>query len=250
MEHKKLIIFDLDGTLTESKSAIDAEMSELLVKLLKKKKVAVISGGSYKLFQQQFISNLKCPKELLKNLFLFPTCSTSFYRFSEDSSWVKVYEEALTEEEKRKILVAFLKTFQEINYTHPEKTYGEIIEDRVSQVTFSALGQQTPLELKQKWDPKREKRQHMKAVLEKHLPEFEIRIGGTTSIDVTRKGIDKAYGIKQIEKHLGIPKEQMLFIGDALFTGGNDYPVKETGVECIEVSGVEDCKRVIKELLA
>lgn len=245
---KELIIFDLDGTLTASKSNLKPDMAQLLEKLLEKKKVAVIGGGSYKQFRNQFVDYLNIREGLLSNLFLFPTCSTAFYRY-KDGEWKKIYEEALSKEEKEKIFNAFEKTFSELNYKHPEKTYGKIIEDRISQITFSALGQKAPLEEKQKWDPNAEKRKRIKSVLEKYIPEFEIRIGGTTSIDVTKKGIDKAYGIRQIEKHLGIPKNKMLFIGDALFPGGNDWPVKETGVECIAIKGVEECKKVIKKII-
>ncbi len=254
---KNLIIFDLDGTLAPSKAPIDSEMSSLLAKLLEKNKVAVISGCSYAQFQKQFLASLDCPTDLLKNLYLFPTCSTSFYRYSEEANsgaesageWERVYQEVLSEEEKRKILVAFLKTFKEMGYSSPKKAYGQILEDRETQITFSALGQEAPLSEKEKWDPKQEKRLALKKVLDKYLPEFEARIGGTTSIDVTRKGIDKAYGIRQIEKHLGISKKEMLFVGDALFPGGNDYPVKEAGVQCIPVSGVDDCKKVIRKML-
>ena len=42
---KRLIVFDLDGTLAPSKSSLDAEMAALLNKLLGFIKVAVISGA-------------------------------------------------------------------------------------------------------------------------------------------------------------------------------------------------------------
>ena len=44
---KKLIVFDLDGTLAESKSSLDAEMAKLLNTLLSITKVAVISDGNW-----------------------------------------------------------------------------------------------------------------------------------------------------------------------------------------------------------
>jgi phosphomannomutase len=53
---KKLIVFDLDGTLAESKSSVDAEMSELLHELLAIVKVAVISGGDWSQFEKQLLS--------------------------------------------------------------------------------------------------------------------------------------------------------------------------------------------------
>jgi len=245
---KRLIIFDLDGTLTESKSGIDGEMSDLLTKLLTEKEVAVISGGAYEQFERQLLERISCPKESLRRLYLFPTCSTSFYRYT--TGWAKVYEEALLPEEKNKIFQAFEKALTEASFRLPEKTYGKPIEDRKTQVTYSALGQKAPTEEKRAWDPDNKKRQELKQSLEKYIPEFEIRLGGTTSIDVTRKGIDKAYGISQIGKYLCITRGEMLFIGDALFEGGNDYAVKKTGVECIATTGPECTKGIIRSMLS
>jgi hypothetical protein len=115
---------------------------------------------------------------------------------------------------------------------------------RGTQVTFSALGQMAPKELKKKWNPDYKKRLKIKKALENYIPEFQINIRGTTSIDITKKGIDKVYAINQIEKHLNILKEEMLFVGDAIFPGGNDYPVKQVGIDCIEVSGPDETKRL------
>ncbi|MDD4877518.1 MAG: HAD-IIB family hydrolase [Candidatus Nanoarchaeia archaeon] len=245
---KKLIVFDLDGTLAKSKSPMDCEMASLLQELLKKKSVAVISGGSYSQYQKQFLASLNCKDEsLLKNLFLFPTCSTAFYRFEDE--WKKVYAQELSKEEKEKIFNAFEEVFMQIGFVK-ETRYGEIVEDRGSQITFSALGQQAPLELKKGWDPDSKKRLVMIEKMKKYIPEFEIKIGGTTSIDVTRQGIDKRFGIQQIEKQLGIKKEEILYIGDALFEGGNDYPVKQMGVDCIAVDSPEDTKKVIREIIS
>lgn len=245
---KKLIVFDLDGTLAKSKSPMDSEMASLLQKLLAKKAVAVISGGSYNQYQKQFLASLNCnDANLLKNLFLFPTCSTAFYRFKNE--WTKVYAEELSKEQKEKIFNAFEKVFSETGFVKETK-YGEIVEDRGSQITFSALGQQAPLELKKEWDPDSKKRLAMIERLKKYIPEFEIKIGGTTSIDVTRQGIDKRYGIQQIEKILGFKRNEILYIGDALFEGGNDYPVKQIGVDCIAVDSPEDTKREIERIIS
>lgn len=245
---KKLIVFDLDGTLAKSKSRMDEKMASLLKKLLTKKAVAVISGGSYSQYQKQFLSSLSCNEAaLLKNLFLFPTCSTAFYRF--ENGWKEVYSEKLSKEEKEKIFSAFEKVFEEIIFAKETK-YGEIVEDRGSQVTFSALGQQAPLELKKEWDPDSKKRLAIIEKLKPYIPEFEIKIGGTTSIDITRQGIDKRYGIQQIEKQLGFKRGEILFIGDALFEGGNDYPVRQLGVECIAVDSPEDTKKEIEKIIS
>lgn len=243
---KKLVVFDLDKTLAESKQPMDDEMAELVRGLLDAKKVSVISGGSFKQFQKQFVPKLTAGK--LEHLFLFPTCGSAFYRHM-NGEWTNVYTETLSVEEKATIFTAFETMFPKIGFIKPETIYGELIEDRETQVTFSAHGSIAPLHIKSVWDPDRAKRLEMIGVLETLLPEFEIRTGGTTSIDVTRKGIDKAYGILQMEKHLGIPRSEMVFVGDDLGAGGNDAPVIATGVEIVEVTDPEHTKRVIRSMM-
>src|SRR3989338_11219611 len=218
-QHKKakLVIFDLDGTITPSKSDMDEEMAGLIKNLLEKKMVAIIGGGKYEQFQKQFLAKLEVPSESFQKLFLFPTNATVFYRYVNDG-WQEVYAEKLSEEEKKRIFEAFEKTFRELNYSHPEKIYGEVVEDRETQVTFSALGQEAPVQIKEAWNKKYNiVRLKMMEILQKHLPNLEVRVGGLTSVDITRKGIDKEYGINQIKKHLGVDFNEMLFVGDALF---------------------------------
>ena len=243
---KKLIVFDLDGTLAESKSPLDAEMAALLTGLLDILKVAVISGGNWPQFQRQVLANLP-HDDHLKNLSLLPTCGTKFYRF--DSDWKKLYSEDFTNAEKEKI-ISSLKRVMESSGFKPHETWGEIIEDRGSQITFSALGQQAPIEEKKKWDADFTKRKKMKALLDKLIPEFSVRLGGTTSVDVTKPGIDKAYGIRKLRDTLGIAIDEMIFVGDALFPGGNDYPAKEAGVVSIRVRDPNESKRVIEAIIA
>lgn len=245
---KEIIVFDLDCTLTLSKQPLEKDISDLLCKLLSQKKVAVISGASYEQFKKQFVSNLVCDDQSLENLFLFPTSATSFYKF-QNGEWSIVYEEGMTSEEKAKIFEAFQESFSEVGFDKPQQTFGKIIEDRGSQITFSALGQDAPLELKKEWDPDGAKRGKIIKALSVRIPEFEIRYGGMTSIDVTKKGVDKAYGLGQIEKNLSIPISKMVFVGDSLSPGGNDHAVIKTGVEVVSVSGPEEVKTIINSLL-
>lgn len=245
----KLIIADLDGTLAKSKTPIDAEMSGLIIELLGYKEFAVISGGSYKQFQNQFLSNLQELKEKAAHLYLFPTCATSMY-VMENGKWENLYAEILAESDKKEIFNAFDIALAEYGFKKPEKLYGELIEDRTTQITFSAFGQLAPLEVKSVWDPDKTKRKAIVEYLTKCLPEgFEARIGGATSIDITKKGIDKAYGIRKIEGRLGYTREEMLFIGDDLEEQGNDYPVKTTGVKCIAVKDPEETKLVMRQII-
>jgi phosphomannomutase len=243
---KKLIVFDLDGTLAESKSPLDAEMGILLSSLIGFVKVAVISGGDWPQFKKQLLSNLP-HDEHLKNLSLLPTCGTKFFQYAGD--WEKLYSEDFTSKEKEGI-VRSLKQVVESSGFKDKQTWGEQIEDRGSQITFSALGQQAPLEKKEKWDPDFAKRKKVKASFDELMPGFSVRLGGTTSVDVTKTGIDKGYGIRKLRDILGVAIEEMIFVGDALFPGGNDYPAKEAGAESIQVRDPEEAKRVIETIIA
>jgi HAD superfamily hydrolase (TIGR01484 family) len=221
-------------------------MSELLHDLLGVVKVAVISGGDWPQFEKQVVSKLP-HDERLRELSLLPTCGTKFYQYSGD--WKKLYEEDFTEDEREKIFSSFDKALAEAGYK-AAKVWGEVIEDRGSQITFSALGQQAPLEEKNKWDPEYTKRQKIKANLDKLIPEFSVRIGGSTSLDITKPGIDKAYGIGKLRDLLHVSLQEMIYIGDALFVGGNDYPAETAGVDCIPVKGPAETKRVIQAIIA
>lgn len=243
---KKLIVFDLDGTLAVSKSSIDAEMGALLTALMGVVRVAVISGGNWPQFENQLLSNLP-HNEHLRNLYLLPTSGTKFYQYK--TGWEQLYSEDFTAEEKRKIISSLEKAIGLSNF-EPAKTWGELVEDRGSQITFSALGQQAPIEEKEKWDPDFAKRKKLKALLDPLIPEFSVHLGGTTSLDVTKPGIDKAYGIRKLRDTLGIAIQEMIFIGDALFPGGNDYPAKEAGVVSIQVRGPDESKRLIETIIA
>ena len=246
--NKKIIAFDLDGTLTESKSNLDKEMSALLCALLEKRNIAVMSGGNRKQFQKQFFAYLHCSKTQLGNLFIFPNSGASFFKFQKNN-WQKVYQYNFSQNEKTKILNAFEVAFTAISYAQPKKIYGKIIEDRKSQITFSALGQKAPLAEKEKWNKKMDIRRKLKNALKKHLREFEVRIGGLTSIDITKKGIDKAFGIKEIMKTLSVSQKDIVYIGDALYKGGNDAAVLQTGIDIIKISGPEEVKYLIRSLL-
>ncbi len=243
---KKLIVFDLDGTLAASKSSLDSEMASLLHDLLGVAKVAIISGGAWLQFEKQVLSNLP-GDDLLAKLSILPTCGTQFFQF--DGAWKKLYAEDFTADEKAKI-VSSLSKAAETAGSAVEKTWGETIEDRGSQITYSSLGQQAPLDEKVKWDADFAKRKKIKTVLDTLIPEFSVRLGGATSIDVTKPGIDKAYGIRKLRDILHISTQEMIYVGDALFPGGNDYPAEQAGVISIPVKSPTETKRVIEAIIA
>jgi hypothetical protein len=243
---KKLVVFDLDGTLAESKAAIDKEMAARLATLITVAKVAVISGGDWPQFEKQVLAHLPKGKKL-KNLSILPTCGTKFYRYK--SGWKQLYAENFTDKQKQKIISALNEAVDESGFK-AKKTWGETIDDRGSQITYSGLGQKAPLAKKSKWDPDFAKRNKIKQKLDKLIPEFAVNLGGTTSIDITKKGIDKNYGMHKLHKVLDIAISEMIFIGDAIFPGGNDYPAKQSGAFSICISGPGETKRVIEGIIA
>lgn len=245
---KKLIFFDMDGTLALSKAPIDNEMKELLTSLLAKKKVVVISGGGWPQFEKQLVNILDLPNNLKENLFIATGSGSSLHYF-ENGEHKTFYEKLMSPEEKTKVRNALAQALKETDFDESLPMYGERLEDRGGAMVFSALGQQAPFEIKSKWDPDHKNREKIVAILKPLLPEFEVRIGGTNTIDITQKGIDKTYGIKQTSERLGIPISEMLYIGDALFPGGNDEPAKASGVDTLQVADVEETKKVINEIM-
>jgi phosphomannomutase len=245
---KQLVAFDLDGTLALSKQPLLPDMGEALADLLGVAHVAVISGGDWPQFDKQVASRLP-ERADLSRLWLMPTTGTKLYRHDEARGWYAVYAELFTDEQKRKILTAFDQALEETGFV-PEQTWGERIEDRGSQITFSALGQQAPLEAKEHWDPDFAKRKVIQANLRGKLPGLSINMGGATSIDITQEGVDKAYGLKKLRDASGIALDAMMFVGDAIFPGGNDYPAKELGLDTVRVRDPQDTLSVIATVMA
>lgn len=253
---KKVIAFDLDGTLAESKSPVTEKMADLLGQLTEKFQVCIISGGKYEQFEKQVIKKLNSTQAKLEKLHIMPTCGTRYLIYDKDNnSWRQIYAEDFSEEEKSKIIDALNKGFDDLGFRE-EKVYGECVEDRGSQVTFSVLGQdivdilgEEGVRIKEAWDPDNKKKLALREYIANLIPEFEVRVGGVTSIDVTKQGIDKAYGISKLMAALNIKKEDILFIGDRLQEGGNDYPVLAAGIDCMEISHSDETALVIEAIV-
>ena len=244
---KELVAFDLDGTLAESKQPLQEPMGEALANLLDVAHVAVISGGNWPQFEKQVATRLP-ERADLSRLWMMPTSGTKLYTYG-DGRWNTVYADLFDDATKAKILEAFDAALEATGFV-PEQTWGERIEDRGSQITFSALGQQAPIDAKEHWDPDFAKRKVIQADLRQRLPDLSINMGGATSIDITQKGVDKAYGLKRLRDESGIPLDAMMFIGDAIFPGGNDYPAKELGLDTVKVRDPDETLSVIAAIVA
>jgi phosphomannomutase len=233
-----LLVFDLDDTLAPSKSHLPPRMAALFAELLEIVEVGVISGGQFGQFESQLLAGLpSSATPFFGRLHLLPTCGTQYYRYQD--GWQQQYAENLTAEQKRSTLSVLETCAKQLGLWEPN-TWGPILEDRGSQITFSALGQEAPVEAKKAWDPAGTKKDALRSAAAALLPGLEVRSGGSTSIDVTRKGIDKAYGMRKLAELTNISIERMLFVGDRLDEGGNDYPVKATGVRTHAVSDWQD----------
>ncbi len=247
-----LVAFDLDDTLAPSKSRVDPEMAELLGQLIERVPVCIISGGRFEQFSMQVLdaldSAVRDSSAGLANLHLMPTCGTQYYEWS-GSAWTQVYSEELTDAQKSAVIDALTAGEAELGFTDPQ-TWGPKIEDRGSQITFSALGQQAPVDAKKAWDPSGAKKDALRQFVAARVPELEVRSGGSTSVDVTRKGVDKAYGMEKIKAKLGLTNDDILFVGDRLDAGGNDYPVKAMGIGCVAVQEWEHTAIFIRGLIA
>jgi phosphomannomutase len=244
---KKLVAFDLDGTLAESKQPLDDEMGTILARLSHVADICVISGGDWPQFEKQVVGRLPDDADRAR-FWIMPTTGTKLYRF-ENGDWTRKFGDLFTTEERDHIISELRASIDRLGFT-PTEIWGEQIEDRGSQITFSALGQEAPLHPKEAWDPKQEKRRQIQADLQPRLPEVSVRIGGATSIDITRKGIDKAYGMERLAELSGIAKAEMLFFGDALYPGGNDAPVKETaGIDSVQVYHIDETKRALEAVI-
>lgn len=244
---KKLVAFDLDGTLAESKQPLSHEMGAALARLLGVADVAVISGGDWPQFDKQVASRLPAEADRAR-LWLMPTTGTKLYVYRADG-WTPLYAEHFGEEEKARILAAFDASLEATGFV-PQDVWGERIEDRGSQITFSALGQQAPIEAKEVWDPDFAKRRVIQADLRTRLPGLSINMGGATSIDITREGVDKGYGLKKLSAASGTALGEMIFIGDAIFPGGNDYPAKQLGLDTVRVRDPQETIAVIEGIIA
>jgi phosphomannomutase len=249
----KLVAFDLDDTLAPSKSKVDPVMAALLVELTRRLRVCIISGGRFEQFQSQVLTAVVEAEEAkgvvgsLAHLHLMPTCGTQYYEWVEDR-WSCVYAENLPQSDRMAVVEVVTSGARELGMWEPI-TWGPRIEDRGSQITFSALGQEAPVAAKRAWDPDGSKKERLRAYTSARLPDLEVRSGGSTSVDVTRRGVDKAYGMQKLMNRLQLRPDEVLFVGDRLDAGGNDYPVKAMGVPSVAVQNWHDTAALIRTLI-
>ncbi|KFI65814.1 HAD-IIB family hydrolase [Bifidobacterium cuniculi] len=227
-----LMAFDLDGTLAQSKKPMHPDMAHMLSRLTTLVPVAIVSGGTMALVESQ-ITDVLGPEADRANMHLMPTTGTRYYRW-DGHGWVKVYEYDINPRDRQEAMALLERRAREQGIWE-ERTWGERIEDRGSQITFSALGQHAPVEAKERWDPGNVKKNRLTQSLQADLPHLQVRSGGLTSVDISERGRDKSFAMRQLADALHLPMQSIVFVGDRMDPDGNDYPAAKAGVTAIEV---------------
>lgn len=250
VDNAKVIAFDLDNTLARSKKPMHADMASRFSVLTRLIDVAVITGGRFELAKSQVLDVLE-PDACRSRIHVMPTSGTRYFRWN-DGQWQCVYSNDLDTAD-RKNAIASIERHAREQGIWLEHTRGHRIEDRGSQITFSALGQEAPVDEKEHWDPDNSKKNRLAEAVAVDLPNLVVRSGGSTSIDISARGVDKAYAVRKLCGILGCDVNQVVFIGDRMDPDGNDYPAAVIGTKPILVSGPQDtlqvCDRLIEALL-
>lgn len=257
---KKVLSFDIDQTLNVAKTPITDDIAKLLIKCLDHFEICPISGQKFDQFLIQIVNVLiknGVTTDELSHLHLFVAQGTQYYRYNstgssyDEKNWEQVYNYPLTDEQVQKITETIEKAAKELGFWEEDKLKegDEIIENRLSQVTFSALGQKAGTEEKYAWDPDCKKREKIVARCKEISPEFEYEIGGTTSINAITPGMNKVFGMTHLLEELKVEKSDVLYFGDMTQPGGNDYPVVEMGFDTITVRNHEDTGFALRGIL-
>ncbi|PIN93479.1 hypothetical protein COU54_02805 [Candidatus Pacearchaeota archaeon CG10_big_fil_rev_8_21_14_0_10_31_24] len=236
----QFLVFDVDNTITESCSEITDEMAGILNKL--REEIVFISGTHAFELKRMVSSKLNRKHHLLANV------GTHYLLVYPDKE-EEIYYETLDEEEKKEIILSLKKLKEEYKLL-PLTSEEDQIQDGGSQITFSILGRNAPREMKESYDKDKEKRKKFVIFLGK-IPgneKYEFGIGGTTSIDITKKGNDKGTSLEKFMENHHLLRDELLFFGDQLSPGGNDYSVIKTGIKCIEVKNPEETMRILEKL--
>ncbi len=242
------VIFDLDNTLGEAFHPPLPSMLERFEKLLSRVPIAIMSAARLERISQDVLGHLS-PGVDLSRLDLFTANGAQAY-FYKEGEWRAQYQFGFTEEERSIIRAALEECVLATGVLDNSTAYGEQFVDYEGYIAFTALGLGAPSAERKAWDPDVKKRYRLRDALQEKLPQFDVYIGGSTSVDITPKGINKAFAVDWYAKHLSVAPSEMLYVGDALYRGGNDEVVIATGIRTRQVSGPDETEKVIDELLS
>jgi phosphomannomutase len=207
-ESLKHLFFDLDDTVTLSRSLIDDDMHELMHAL--PHNIIVISGGQY--------------SQINKQLRDVPA-----YRLGQNGNQAYHREGYVLWEERllphhEDAIRSHIEALKNVA-SHKVRNEHDLVEHRGSQISYSLIGHNEDTITKKSFDPDREKRLALLSEVPFESDEVEVRIGGTTCFDYFIKGKHKGFNIERLIHHEGWDKSHCLYFGDALSPGGNDEAV-------------------------
>ncbi|MCQ2428575.1 MAG: HAD family hydrolase [Clostridia bacterium] len=229
---KKLICFDLDGTLTQHRSPLEKENRELLDALGKKYKLIMVGAGN-------------CPR-IYGQMGEYPIDIVGNYGMQESTVTDGKFEIIRTDKSfpDREY---FLKTTQYLREKYGYTEYrGDAVEFHESgMVTFPLIGTKALIEDKLAFDPDRSKRRAMYGEVCELFPDYSVYIGGTSSFDFSAKKYNKYDAIMTYAAAHGYEKDEILYVGDDFAEGGGDSHVRIYGMDYVEI---DDYRKTAEKL--
>ncbi len=239
MKKYKHIFFDVDGTLTRSRSPMKKTMERILRSLIKSgRDVIAVSGADLTQMRKQ-----------VGGLNLYWKHNVYFLaqngNYAQDKSTRVLWSNILSPESKSDIN-NHINTIR-VNLTNIFESADEsdLIQDRGSQISLSLLGHHAELERKEGFDPDGSRRREILQRFPLISDRVEVRIGGTTCLDYFEKGKNKGFNVKQMIEEMKWNPGDCVYVGDALFEGGNDETVKGI-IDTHPVKSPEDTVSFIK----
>ena len=220
MKKEKIYIFDVDGTLTPSRLPMTKEFQEFFSEWVKTNKFYLVTGSNIEKLQEQM-----CYFDIEAER-IFTCCGNQMWKPDPhivNISAELVYENKFEVPRKLKKLLGTILS----NSRYPHR-YGNHIEDRGSLLNFSIVGRDCTQEQRDeyfKWDNENGERKIIANAVKEKFPDLDAVIGGQISIDIYPKGYDKSQVLEHIEKRH--PEGEIIFIGDRIEGGGNDYPLAQ-----------------------
>ncbi len=206
--YKKHLFFDMDDTVTPSRSRIDQDMYDFFSAL--PLDVVIVSGATNSQIRSQ-VGDL--------SLYLLGQNGNHAVNPVGEVLW----EETLSEDHA-KAARTHIHALQKL-YTEEVNNRADLVEERGAQISYSLIGHHEDLEKKKACDPEQTVRKNLLAQVPLLHTELEVKIGGTTCLDYFQKGRNKGYNVKRLLETQGWNADDCLYFGDALYPGGNDETV-------------------------
>ena len=236
MQNKRLICFDLDGTLTQHRSMMEKESRAVLDALQRKYKVIMVgAGAAERIFRQMG----EYPIDIIANYGM------------QESKMVDgkftIVREIVSEPNKE----YFVKTIEYLREKYGYTEYkGESVEFHATgMVTFPLLGTKADIVDKIAFDPTRAKRKVLYSEVLELFSDYTVYIGGSSSFDFTEKQYNKYDAIMRYALENGYSKEEILYVGDDFGDGGGDSHIRLGGMDYIEITDYKKLQEKLQDLL-